>query len=166
MELRPRTAGDLPALELLARAVRASDGYPVYVPDDELVGFLASHDAIGAWVAADADGLWGQVALHPCTRPDVADVVGRPVAELAVVARLLVSPARRREGLGRALLERAWREAADRGRWAVLDVVPEHRAAVLLYRHLNWQRAGEVSLVLPDGRRLVEDVYAAPALRP
>lgn len=123
-------------------------------------------DALGAWVAADDAELVGHVALHPGTAREVMEVAlsATGVGEdgLAVVARLLVSPAARRRGAGRALLDRATREAARLGRRAVLDVVEGHSAAIALYERSGWTRAGRVEWTLPGDLPLCELVYVAP----
>jgi len=160
--IRVRTEGDLDTCAELARAVRAVDGYPVYLPGEDFRTFLVTPRPIEAWVAADGDGVVGHVALHRRTSPEVtalaAERLGEAPERLAVVARLLVSPDRRREGIGGALL----RTAAGRGRRAVLDVVPGLRAAVSLYAACGWRPLGEVHVRLPDGTTVDEIVFAAP----
>ncbi len=82
--------------------------------------------------------------------------------DLAVVARLLVSPRARRLGAGAALLDVAVAEADMLGRYPILDVDARLTAAVSLYEHRGWLRIGTVQLPLPEGRILCEHVYALP----
>jgi GNAT superfamily N-acetyltransferase len=137
----------------------------MYLPTN-LRSFIVNEDALGAWVAADDDEVLGHVALHRGSSKEVMDMamLATGVAEdrIAIVARLVVAPAARRRGVGRALLEKATLEAARLGRRAVLDVVEEHRAAISLYESCGWTRAGRVDWTLPGDLPLRELVYLAP----
>jgi len=83
-----------------------------------------------------------------------------------MVSRLMVLPDHRRSGLGAALLETAAEAARERGLRPALDVVTTYRSAIRLYERLGWQRLGVVSLAMPDGERVDEYVYVAPAAQP
>lgn len=163
--MRPRTTDDLPGLGRLAEAVWRTDRYPTYRPADlDLVqDFLVSNDAIEAWVAESDGQLVGHVALHNTSSPDVMEVArqrtGRTDDQLAVVARLLVSPHTRSRGLGTALLNAATTEARSLGRLAILDVVTTYTAAIRLYEASGWQRIGTVDFPLPGGQSVPEHVY-------
>jgi GNAT superfamily N-acetyltransferase len=167
--IRNRSTSDGEALEAIALETHQLDRYPMYLPQD-LRSFIVNEDALGAWVAADDNEVLGHVALHPSSAKEVVDVamLATGVAEdkIAVVARLLVAPAARRRGIGRALLEKATQEAAQRGRRAMLDVVEDHVAAIELYESCGWTRAGRVDWALPGNLPLREFVYLAPDLRP
>jgi GNAT superfamily N-acetyltransferase len=166
VELRARTDADLDGCVEMARVVHQRDDYPVHLPRD-LRAFIASPDAIGAWVAERHGALVGHVALHRRTAPEVMAVashyVKRPSNGLGVVARLLVSPHARREGVGRSLLQKASDECVTRGLSPILDVVTSHRAAVKLYEHSGWVCAGEVTSHFDDGTTLHEFVYVLSA---
>jgi GNAT superfamily N-acetyltransferase len=114
----------------------------------------------------DEGGIVGHVALHRTSSAPVMALAeaatGRPAAELAVVARLLVAPAARRRGIGRALLGTAAAGAVDGGRVPMLDVVPQFTSAVALYEACGWRRVGRVVVALPDGTSLDELVYVLP----
>ena len=86
----------------------------------------------------------------------------RPVDQLGVVARLLVSPDARREGIGRTLLNRASGEATRRGLWPILDVVTTFEAAVNLYESCGWIQVGQVTFRFHDGGSVKEFVYLGP----
>ena len=163
--IRERWPGDGAALEAMARRTHDLDGYPKYLPRD-LRAFIVNADAIGAWVSVVDGELRGHVALRPKSAPEVmalaVSATGLSEDKIAVVARLLVSPSARRQGIGRALLEKATRVAAQLGRRAVLDVVEDHRAAVALYEKCGWTRAGRADWTLPDGLPLHELVYVSP----
>jgi GNAT superfamily N-acetyltransferase len=164
--LRPRSHADLEACQRLALAVRATDGYPPFLPDDDYRAFLASPSALGAWVATDGDAIVGHVALHRHASSAVVALAARETGvaadRLGVVARLLVSPATRRGGTGRRLLDHATDAARERGLVPVLDVLPRFRGAVALYEGAGWVRLGEVTVVLPDGSSIQELVFVAP----
>jgi len=149
----------------IAAVVQDNDGYPGRRPR-RLAAFLASPDALSAWVA-ECDGvIAGHVALHAESMPVVmeraAAFLGCEVSELAVVARLIVDPAARRVGVGRALLATAGEEACRRGLHPILDVVTGYHAANELYRACGWRNAGEVTMVFRDGGSLQSYVYVAP----
>ena len=166
MIIRPRSSADGAALEAIALATHRLDGYPKYLPDD-LRSFILDADALRAWVAECDGAIAGQVALHRRSVPEMMEVAasatGLSEDRLVVLARLLVSPAARRQGIGQALVELATTEARSLGLRAVLDVVDEHKAAIALYERLGWTREGTINWKLPDGRPLREFVYVSPA---
>jgi GNAT superfamily N-acetyltransferase len=169
--VRDRRAGDEPQLLEIAQLVHVQDGYPLYLPDGDYRTFLFGRHTLGAWVAEHDDEVFGQVALHPRSSAQVMDLAAQALAQpadrLAVVARLLVHPDRRRIGVGAALLARAAHEAVSIGRWPVLDVAQELTAAVVLYERQGWQRLGSVSVTFREAVTIEEFVYLAPpALRP
>lgn len=91
-----------------------------------------------------------------------ANTLDRPQDQLAVVARLFVSPRARGTGAGRLLMDAATAEAAARGLWPVLDVDTELAAAIALYESRGWTRAGTITIRFKDGNTLTEHVYLAP----
>ena len=165
MIIRDRSPGDGAILEAVARETHRVDGYPKYMPDD-LRSFIVDKDALGAWVAQNEHEVLGHVALHRRSESKVMEEIrtttGLEGDQVAVVARLLVSPAARRQGTGRALLDRAVEEARRLDRRAVLDVVDEHRAAIALYERAGWTRVGKVDWSLPGDRLLREFVFLSP----
>lgn len=168
MEIRPRRDQDLAPCADLVRAVHAADRYPRFLPSD-LEKFLVSADAYGAWVAERDSKVVGHVALHPRSLPAALEIasraLGRPVDQLAVVARLFVSPHARGAGVGRRLLATATATAAaaERGLFPVLDVDTELTAAIAVYEGSGWTRAGTVTVRFRDGNTLEEHVYLGPA---
>ena len=91
-----------------------------------------------------------------------ADFLGLAPSELGAVARLIVDPAARRTGVGRALLNAAADEARHRGLHPILDVVTHCDAANSLYRACGWRNAGEVTMAFRDGTTLQSFVFIAP----
>ncbi|CAN5296759.1 hypothetical protein BH20ACT3_BH20ACT3_07090 [soil metagenome] len=166
MRVRGRTDDDLDACERLAGVVHRVDGYPVYLPDD-LRSFIATPDAHAAWMAEHHGEGVGHVALHPRSSEVVmalaSEVTGRPPERLGVVARLLVDPAARGLGVGRALLAAATDGAGERGLWPVLDVATHYGPALRLYEACDWVRAGQVTVTFRHGGTLDEYVYLGPA---
>ena len=161
LTVRPRTDDDLDVLVELAESVRARDGYPG--PGTELRSFLASPDALATWVAELDGAVVGHVALHPTSLPVVmerAATVADP--PFGVVARLISSPATRRCGVGRALLDTATAEARRRGLHPILDVVVAYAPAIALYDDAGWTNAGEVTMRFDDGFTLQSFVYVSP----
>ena len=162
--VRPRNRGDIEAVARIAAAVQAADGYPGAKLRD-LTAFVASSDALAAWVAERDGVIAGHVALHPESLPVVmgkaSDVLGVDASRLAAVARLIVDPAARRCGIGRALLEAAAGDARRRGLVPILDVVSAYAPAIALYERCGWRKLGEVRMVFPDVE-LDSYVFVAP----
>ena len=165
MDIRERVDEDILALETLTRVVYETDGYPIYLPTD-LRHFLVHPGAHGAWVVQEHGNLLGHVALHHRSWEGVMELACRSTGladeDLAVVARLLVSPAARRRGIGRALLETAANRALDLGLCPILDVAVRYEAANLLYHAEGWRSLGTVGFPMPDGTTVDEYVYLSP----
>ena len=162
VQFRERAATDLVALAEVARRVRATDGYPVYLPGDDYERFLTQPVPIGAWVAeADNGKLAGHVALNLKASPAVISALRAAgvTGSLGVVARLLVDPDCRRTGLGARLLDRACSEALSLNLVPVLDVVVSSTAAIALYRRQGWTEVGATWIEFPDGKRIGELVF-------
>jgi ribosomal protein S18 acetylase RimI-like enzyme len=71
---------------------------------------------------------------------DIADTPQSHAVRRADVTMLGVIPERRREGIGRALMERALQEAKGRGATLITLCVAEHNgSAIKLYENLGWQ---------------------------
>jgi GNAT superfamily N-acetyltransferase len=160
MLVRGRSEADIGSCETLLRAVHEIDDYPVRLPE-ELRTFLVAPDELAAWVAEDEGLVVGHVALHAGCSPGTLDVAckatGLREQDLGVVARLLVSPAIRRRGIGRQLLRAATTEATSRGLLPILEVVTRHQSAVNMYEALGWDRVGAAELRLSDD--LVLDLF-------
>lgn len=162
--IRPRINGDLPECEVLARWVHDQDGYPPHLPGGDFARFLSAGRALGAWVAVDGGHVVGHVALHPTSSEEVmafaSSSLDCPRAALGVVARLLVEPTRRREGIGLRLATRAADAARNRRLRPILDVATQFKSAIHLYEALGWRRLGQVAARFPGGQVVEEFVYA------
>jgi GNAT superfamily N-acetyltransferase len=163
--IRPRHYADLAPCAGLVREVHATDRYPRFLPAD-IGSFLAVPDPYGCWVADLAGDVVGHVALVPRGLPATialaASALGITAGQLAVVARLFVSPRARGQRAGRLLLDAAAEEAAARGLHPVLDVDTELTAAIALYESVGWTRAGQITVRFRDGNTLTEYVYLGP----
>ncbi len=166
MDIRPRRDSDVEALLDMAQLVKRLDGYPPRGPLD-LASFLSPPQQLAAWVAEDGGVAVGHVALHRtgarATVRLAARHAGREPRQLAVVARVVVSPTARRAGVGRALLDVAVGDAHGRGLHPILDVATHLRGAVSLYESCGWDRAGEVTLDVEGEPGLQCYVYVGPA---
>lgn len=165
MDIRDRSDADVVALERLAQVVHIQDGYPIYLPTD-LRHFLVGAAHHGAWVAEEDGELLGHVALHHRSWDGVMELasqnIGAAVEQLAVVARLLVSPDTRRVGIGRTLLATATHAAHNLGLRPILDVAVRYKGANQLYLREGWRPLGIVPFPMPDGSTVDEFVYAGP----
>lgn len=165
MIIRPRTSADVPGCVALMDLTHAEDGYPRYHHDWSV--FLASPSKAAAWVAERDGEIVGHVAVHRSgdepTFPLAQQATGRPPERLAVLARLMISPRARRQGLARRLIETATAYAAQHDLRLVLDVLQETGDAIALYEGLGWRRLGELILPLDDWPELQLWVYLSPA---
>ena len=156
---------DLAAVEALAEMVHRHDDYPTYLPGN-LRDFVVSDDTLEAWVAEQGQQIVGHAALHASSWPGVMKLVydstGLGAGQLAVVARLFVSPSARHRGVGHALLDAATAEAWKLGRRPILDVVTTLSAALRLYEKAGWRRIGTVQFQVPGGRSVPEHVFVGP----
>jgi GNAT superfamily N-acetyltransferase len=166
--VRRRTEADLDECARVAGVVRERDGYPVYL-DSDLRTFLATSDAVAAWVAEDQGEVIGHVALHRHTLPAVMAIAaaasGVGTDQLGVVARLLVDPEARARGAGRRLLETATAAARSRGLRPILDVCSRFGPALALYERCGWVKVGQVDLGFGD-QQIEELVYLGPEAEP
>jgi GNAT superfamily N-acetyltransferase len=146
----------------LATTVRAVDGYPAYLPNEDLVRFLTHPTPMAAWVAEVAGRLVGHVATNSRSNQPVMDVIRSAGigGEVGVVARLLVDPGRRRTGIATQLLEQARHSIASLGRKPVLDVVASS-PAVGLYRAAGWRELGMATFPV-SGETISELVFTFP----
>ncbi len=163
--VRPRRDSDLAACADLVREVHALDRYPRFLPED-LTSFLVPPAMYGSWVAERGGQVVGHIALLPhgvsSALQTASNAAGRPADELAVVARLFVSPQGRGTGTGRLLLDTATAEAVARGLRPVLDVDTDLAPAIALYESRGWTRAGTITVRVSDGHSLNEYVYLGP----
>ncbi|HXW82573.1 MAG TPA: GNAT family N-acetyltransferase [Acidimicrobiales bacterium] len=169
MIVRPRNESDLDSCERIARLVHELDGYPALLTDG-LRAFVEGSGFYAAWVAEVDGQVVGQVLLRPRSSSTVMEMVRQATGladdRFGVIARLFVSPAVRRRGIGRALLTTATTAAVSRGLVPVLDVVTKNTAAMALYESMGWARVGTAVVQFHDGPVLDEVVYIGPLAPP
>jgi GNAT superfamily N-acetyltransferase len=121
---------------------------------------------VAAWVAVREERIVGHVALNAETSRPVMALVAKlaPERPALFVARLLVEPEARREGVGRNLLEQARHAAVESGHCPMLDVVetPKAEAAISLYRGDGWEEVGRVPFGR-SGAEVDELVFRGPS---
>jgi GNAT superfamily N-acetyltransferase len=145
--VRPRDAGDLPALVTALRAVHERDGYPVRWKADP-AAWLTPDGLQAAWVVEHEGQPVGHAALvavepgEPAA-PAWARAAGQAAEQLSCLTRVFVSLGSRGAGVGVALLDTAVAHARAEGRTAVLEVSPADVPAVALYRRQGWRDAGD-----------------------
>lgn len=160
--VRRRTDDDFAALVQMTALVRATDDYPTYLPDDDYHRFLTRPESLEAWVAERDGRICGHVALNAQTSPGATQVLRDTDIDgpVAAVARLLVDPDFRRQGVAGELLQTVQTAAQAQQRTPVIEVVESCHAAIALYRSAGWVVVGRTTLSLPDGRELSELVFA------
>lgn len=163
--IRPRVAGDLPALGQVLTAQQPHSGYPQTWPSagpaeefltrpGELVAFVAEAPATGPTTlgptstSPTAPGrVCGHVSVTRVEPSPEADGwaagTGRPLAELAAVSVLFVDHEMAGQGVGGALLDAAVGWIREHDLIPVLDVVSESHDAVRFYRRRGWQEIGQ-----------------------
>jgi GNAT superfamily N-acetyltransferase len=163
--IRRRRQSDVDPLLEMALLVKELDGYPPRGPLDE-ASFIAPPQELAAWVAEIGSTVVGHVALHGTGANDAVRLAarhtGKSPEDLAMVARVLVSPTARRIGVGHALLDTAVDGAHERGEQPILDVATHLRGAISLYESCGWDRAGEVTIEVPNEPDLQCYVYVGP----
>jgi GNAT superfamily N-acetyltransferase len=165
VQIRPRRQSDVDPLLEMAHRVKRLDGYPPRGPID-LERFMVPPEQLAAWVAEIDAEVVGHVALHATGATDTvflaARHTGKAPEDLAVVARVLVSPSARRIGVGHALLETAVEGAHVRGQQPILEVAVHFDAAIGLYESSGWDRVGEVTIQFGEEPSLQRFVYVGP----
>jgi ribosomal protein S18 acetylase RimI-like enzyme len=165
VQIRARRQADVDALLDMAHLVKRLDGYPPRGPVD-LERFMVPPEQLAAWVAEIDSTVVGHVALHATGANDTVHLAsrhtGKAPEDLAVVARVLVSPTTRRIGVGHALLETAVHGAHERGQQPILEVAVHFDAAIGLYESSGWSRVGEVTIQFGDEPSLQRYVYVGP----
>ena len=158
--IRLRTGSDIDELVALASRVRAIDGYPVYLPNGDFHRFLSTSQALAAWVAEAGGRIVGHVATKSDSNQVVMNVVrGAGIGgEIGVIARLLVDPSTRRQGIGAKLLDVARSHIVALDRTPVLSVVAGAAPAISLYRRTGWSEIGEATFEMP-GQTVTELVF-------
>jgi GNAT superfamily N-acetyltransferase len=153
IEVRPRTADDLPVLcEVLAAQAEAS-GYPVRWPwsgpTEEFIVRDGEEQGWTAFLTEDPDRPVGHVSVVRVV-DDVDDGIttgwmaatGEECGGLACISVLFVDHRHRGAGIGSALLDTATEWIKARGRTPVLDVVSVHEEVIDLYRRRGWREVG------------------------
>lgn len=165
VQVRARRQSDVDPLLEMAQLVKRLDGYPPRGPVD-LERFMVPPEQLAAWVAEIDTTVVGHVALHATGANDTVNLAarhtGRRAEELAVVARVLVSPTARRIGVGHALLDTAVNGAHERGQVPILEVAVHFDAAIGLYESCGWDRIGEVTIQFAQEPSLQRYVYVGP----
>jgi ribosomal protein S18 acetylase RimI-like enzyme len=166
LSIRSRQEADIPDAARALVKVHASDGYPVEGVD-EPEAWLTPPEVLQAWIANLDGAVVGHVALsHPNGEDAVSlwlDQSGASESEVAVLARLFVTPEARRMALGRRLTETAMEYADAHGLRLVLDVMTKDTAAIRLYEDLGWQQIGTSTHPYGDGQQTDAICYVSPA---
>ncbi|MFE3839366.1 ribosomal protein S18-alanine N-acetyltransferase [Pseudogemmobacter sonorensis] len=108
------------------------------------------------WDAAEIAGLLASAPVFVLEEAG-GFLIGRAIAGEAELLTLAVAPARRRQGLGRRLVEGfLTRARALQAETAFLEVSAENPAAIALYESLGFRRAGvrRGYYAAPDGQRI------------
>jgi GNAT superfamily N-acetyltransferase len=153
IDVRPRTAADLPALTTLLAAQQSATRYPLRWPlPFPAERFVAREVDLAAWVA-ELDGRpVGHVSvqhLDDVFSPgelgqEWSRAHGRPAEHLGILGTLFVDPGVRRQGVGRLLHDTALAWLREHDLAPCLDVVPVHAAAVEMYARLGWVEVARV----------------------
>jgi len=104
--------------------------------DREIFSQLLSSEPEGFLVAEGGPGVLGYVASS---------------ARYGIIFSLAVSASRRREGIGRALMDAILRYLSEETEWVSLQVRVGNSAAIGLYRQFSFREEGRVRRYYPDG---------------
>jgi ribosomal protein S18 acetylase RimI-like enzyme len=156
--VRLATAADLPAIMALIRRVvplmRASGNLQWSADYPNKAAFQADIEQAQLWVA-ELDGAVAGVAALTMDQDEEYAQANWNVAEPALVThRLAVDPAAQGQGVARALLEQAEKQALARGLRALrVDTNSENAATQRLFPKLGYRFAGEITLAFRPGLR-------------
>ena len=155
---RPRDAGPLVSLaEDVASEPEGwlitDGGWRTAADERRYLKALRRYSDAAVFVAEGADGIVGRLSLGRDPHP-----ASRHVADLG----LMVAAGHRRQGIGRALLERAVAWAAEVGvRKLELHVFPHNEGAIALYESFGFRREGYRQGHYRRGRDYVDAVLMA-----
>lgn len=154
--LRPYRPHDHAAVvDLFARVAADNDGTYPRGPRSQISRWVDAKTWHGRWVAATDSGLHGHIGvacpIGDTSLPVWVDALGCDPESLGVICRLGVSPAQRRTGLGRRLVDLAVAAVLTEGRVPVLDVSSLNTAAVGLYRAVGFAVIAEFPHLGPGG---------------
>lgn len=162
---RLRTIDDICPCIALLEQVHAADQYPAYWPKDPQT-WLVHRREVRAWVAEQDGSIVGHIAIHDAQGDQALSIwqslTKRAADQLGVVARLLVDPDTRGQGLGKQLLSAAVEDIHLRGQLPVLDVAEKNTSAVALYDKSKWRRLANFEVATPTDDPLPVIVYAGP----
>ncbi|WP_433359601.1 GNAT family N-acetyltransferase [Streptosporangium sp. CA-115845] len=146
MDIRGRTPADLDACIAALADVQTVDRYPVDWPNDP-GGWLTPGDLAGAWVAVEAEVVFGHVA----------------VTRGMEITRLFVTPAARGRGVAARLIGTV-RAAVQTP--LKLEVSSEGEAAIRLYERIGWRRVGSTraTWLNTTGEPALLHHYASPPI--
>jgi len=154
------------AAEALVK-VHAKDGCPVEGVDHP-EAWLTPPEVLAAWVAVLDEQIVGHVAL---SRPSGEEAVSLWLdqsqdseAQVAVLARLFVTPEARHGAIGERLMQAATTYAHERDLRLVPEVMAKDVTAMRLYERLGWRRIGTTEHAYGDGRQIDAVCYVSPAV--
>jgi ribosomal protein S18 acetylase RimI-like enzyme len=142
--VRERTADDVDACVDVLHKVHANEGYPRGTND--LRSFITHPGIRKAWVAIKEEEVVGHLAISEPLPKDLAIMKWREQhpgeVSVALVQRLYVLPAARKNGVAVSLLEAAVSHAHSVNLRLVLFVLLANEGAIRLYRRLGWEVYG------------------------
>jgi ribosomal protein S18 acetylase RimI-like enzyme len=160
VKIRQATAADERALRVLDRATWTSESSPAPTPPPERSFFGAECAPRDVLVALDDGQMVGYIRIAPPTPLES----NRHVLE---IRGLSVDPVRRRQGIGRALLDAAAEEAAGRGvRRLTLHVLGHNKTARAAYARSGFTVEGVLREEFEVNGRYVDDVLMARLIVP
>jgi len=158
--IRRSLAADEPALRVLDRATWTSESSPAPTPPAARRFFGTECAPRDVLVALDGEEIVGYVRIAPPTPLQS----NRHVLE---IRGLSVDPGRRRQGIGRALLDAAAQEAAGRGvRRLTLHVLGHNEGAQAVYARCGFGVEGVLREEFELDGRYVDDVLMARVIGP
>lgn len=165
--VRPYGPGDREAVNRVARAAFAEyegeyEGWPCFIDG---IGRMADLAHGGELLVAVAGGAVAGAVVH--VPPGAARSPVFP-ADWSVIRMLVVAPACRGQGIGRALVAACLRAAQRGGAPAIgLHTSPIMAAALRMYLGLGFERDRELPPIrgVPYGRYVLPAAGVAPALR-
>lgn len=167
-KIRPREESDLDRCVQLMTVVHSTTGYPL-IGVRNAHNFLSSPSDLQTWVAEQDGEILGQATVGGKDLNDCSVALwieeGR-TEDIRTFKRLFVNPESHGLGIARNLVKATTDYADQHNFRLVLFVLYEQfPGARKMYEKLGWEKYGETTFSLNDGRTMPAACYVSPSSR-
>ncbi|KAJ2994994.1 hypothetical protein NUW58_g1401 [Xylaria curta] len=148
---------------------QSTGSFPVMAPIKKLraksTELLNGQNDDQAWVAEHGGMIIGHVAMNRAVESYVNVALWlekHPQADVAVLARLFVHPASRKQGAATGLIRAAEAAARSEGRRLLILALVKDQDAIRLYRRLGWEHYATTVFRWGEGNEMDAECFASP----